>query len=169
MSILQTERLSLDKATEKDASFFYKLLNSPNWIQFIGDRGINNEEDALNYIKNSLIHSYNTFGFGLYKVVLKENNIPVGICGFVKRDYLNHPDIGFAILPKYEGNGFAFEAAQEIVNYGLSTLGMEQILGITTPGNIKSQNLLLKIGLQQVGFISPDDDQKEHLLFSFNH
>ncbi|WP_411030136.1 GNAT family N-acetyltransferase [Spongiimicrobium sp. 3-5] len=166
MKIAETQRLTIEKAVLNDAHFFLKLLNSPNWITFIGNRNINSEEDARNYIEHSLISSYTKNGYGLYKVSLKENSKPIGICGFVKRDYLDSADIGFAILPKYENQGYTLEASKAMLKYGKTELNLNPILGITTRKNIRSQGLLKKIGLKEIGKISPDKDVTQFLLFS---
>ncbi len=120
VKILETERLIVEEARLLDSSFFMKLLNSPNWIEFIGDRGVKSSSDAKNYIKESLIKSYNKNGYGLYKVSLKQNMQPIGICGFVKRDYLESADIGFAILPEFERCGYTYEASNAMMDYGKS-------------------------------------------------
>ena len=164
--LLQTKRLRIQEATAQDSAFFFKLLNSPNWIKHIGDRGITTEEHALAYIKDSLIDSYVKLGFGLYKVILDETNEAIGISGFLKRDYLDHPDIGFATLPEFEGMGYSFEAAFAIMKFGREELGIETIHAITSSENLASQNLLLKIGLKAKGKILPPDDDKELLLYS---
>jgi [ribosomal protein S5]-alanine N-acetyltransferase len=166
MSLFETERLLICEANRKDSPFFFELLNSPNWIEFIGDRGIETENDVLNYIENSLIKSYKENGFGLYKMMLKENSMPIGICGFVQRDYLNCPDIGFAILPEYERMGFTFEAAKAVIDYGLNTLKQKEICGITTENNVGSKRILTKIGLHEIGKIMPNESGDELMLFS---
>ncbi|WP_394974910.1 GNAT family N-acetyltransferase [uncultured Croceitalea sp.] len=147
MKILSTKRLLLEEAILNDAPFILELVNSPNWLAFIGDRGIHTLADAKKYIQESLIYSYQENGFGLYKVSLKSTSTPIGICGFLKRDYLDKPDIGFATLPKYEGKGYTYEAAKAIIQYGLNYLNLETILAITTKANIKSKKLLIKLGL----------------------
>jgi RimJ/RimL family protein N-acetyltransferase len=53
---------------------------------------------------------------------LKPENIPVGMCGLIKRKTLDDVDIGFALLPEYEGNGFATEAAVAVMKYAKETL-----------------------------------------------
>lgn len=164
--IIETERLIVGEANIEDFEFFRKLLNSPNWIEFIGDRGVKTDKQAVNYINSSLINSYKENGYGLYKMCLKESSIPIGICGFVKRDYLDNPDIGFAILPEYEGKGYTTEACKATLTYGKSELKLQPILGITTQKNSKSRHLLNKIGLQEVGKIKPTGSKEELLLFS---
>ncbi|WP_420602318.1 GNAT family N-acetyltransferase [Flagellimonas sp.] len=164
--IVETERLILIEAETKDYPFFKKLLNSPNWIKFIGDRGVKTDKQAKEYIKSSLIASYKSNGYGLYKMCLKSSLEPIGICGLVKRDYLDDPDIGFAILPEREGKGYTHEASLAILAYGKEKLKLPRILAITTDENIGSQNLIRKIGLLENGTIKPKADEKEYLLFS---
>jgi RimJ/RimL family protein N-acetyltransferase len=166
MKVFETQRMLLVEASLDDSSFFMELMNSPNWIQFIGDRGIRTDKDAEKYIEDSLINSYIENGFGLYIMCLKDSGMPIGICGFVKRTYLDHPDIGFAILPKYEGKGYAYEAAMATVSFGKSRLKLKNILAVTTEENRKSRNLLVKMGLVEIGKIRPDNGKKEFLLFS---
>ncbi|MEP1096575.1 MAG: GNAT family N-acetyltransferase [Cyclobacteriaceae bacterium] len=163
---IRTKRLSICKATLRDSSFIFELLNSPNWIEFIGDRGINTIEDAEAYIENSLISSYTTLGFGLYKVTLRENGQAVGISGFLKRDYLEHPDLGFATLPEFEGRGYSFEAADALMKFGMQELELKTIYAITSHENLASQNLLAKLGLKAKGIVLPPGEEVELLLYS---
>ncbi len=164
--IAETGRLVLEEATTADAVFFLQLMNTGTWLKYIGNRGIGSEELATAYIKNSLQASYKKHGYGLFKMTLKTSKTPIGICGFVKRAYLEHPDIGFAILPTYEGQGYAHEAALAIMKYGSEVLELETILGITTRENARSQKLLLKIGLREVAEMTPPGEDKKVLLFS---
>ncbi|AXT20721.1 GNAT family N-acetyltransferase [Flavobacteriaceae bacterium AU392] len=166
MQTLTTKRLIIKKAELTDSEFFLKLLNSPNWIEFIGDRGVKTVKGATKYIQDSLISSYHKNGYGLYKVCLKDNGTPIGICGFVKRDYLEDVDIGFAMLSEYEGKGFAYEAAKATIEYGNSQLNLTTILAITTRKNNKSRKLLSKVGFLEIGIIKPDKSSVEFLLFS---
>lgn len=166
MDSIVTGRLIINEAELRDSHFFFELLNSPNWLEFIGDRGIDNEVDARSYIKSSLQKSYIENGFGLYKVSFREDLVPIGICGFLQRDYLDSPDIGFAILPKFEGMGLISEAASSVLNHGKTMLGFKEILGITTEENLSSRRVLTKIGLREVDKIKPDANGDELLLFS---
>jgi len=166
VKIISTERLILQEATLKDAPFILALVNSPNWLAFIGDSGIKNLADAKKYIQKSLLDCYQQNGFGLYKVVLKTTSTPIGLCGFLKRPYLDHPDIGFATLPKYEGQGYTFEAAKATMHYGTHQLNFETILAITTEENTKSKNLLTKLGFVANGKVTPENSEKELLVYT---
>ncbi|MGB3143708.1 MAG: GNAT family N-acetyltransferase [Maribacter sp.] len=163
---IDTERLYLRRAELEDSYFINALLNSPSWIQFIGDRGISSREKAIGYIQNSLWTSYDKNGFGLLVVCLKANHTPLGLCGFLQRDYLEHPDIGFAFLPSFEGKGFAFEAASAVMKYGASDLNLKRVYAICMETNEKSIRLLNRLGFQKTEVIKPNAYGEELLLFS---
>lgn len=146
----QTERLSIEEVGLEDALFIFEILNSPKWIEFIGNRNVKTLEDAENYIKRLLLDSYEKNDYGLFKMVLQSEQKAIGICGLVNRPSLDHPDIGFAILPNYERKGYTKEAALATMEYAKSELGFKTILGITSEKNIASQNLLEKIGLSLI-------------------
>ena len=168
MKILETERLTLRLQTTDDADFILELMNDPSWLEFIGDRGLRTVEDAREYIKNGAIRTYEQFGFCFYLVERKEDQSPIGICGFVKRDSLEDVDIGFAFLPQYWGKGYAYEAASATLAYGLDTLGLNRIVAITTQDNHASAKLLEKIGLKFERLVQLSNDPEELRLFSFN-
>lgn len=164
--IINTERLIINEATEEDTEFFNRLLNSPTWLEFIGDRGVKTNEQALHYIQSNLIKSYTDNGYGLYTISIKKTLDLIGVCGFLKRDYLENPDIGFALLPDYAGKGYMLEATLAIIEYGKTQLGLDYLLAITTHNNTKSCNLLKKVGFETIGTINPKNGKEDFLLFS---
>lgn len=164
--MLQTPRLVIEPVRLEDQEFIFKLLNSPNWLRYIGDRGIRTIEDAVYYIEDSLIKSYHENGYGLYKTSLKDENRPIGLCGYLQREYLPSVDIGFAVLPEFEGKGYTYEAARAVLAYGRAQLGFSTVLGITSPDNRASQHLLKKLGLQLIDQREATAHQKELLVFS---
>jgi RimJ/RimL family protein N-acetyltransferase len=166
MIILETERLRLEEAELTDAPFFYELMNSPTWIQFIGDRNIKTIEDAENHILNKMQPSYKEFGFGFYKIVVKANGKSVGTCGLIKRPNLDHVDIGYALLPQHEKNGYAIESATALMDHATNVLKIYPILGVTTMDNYGSHKILEKIGLKRAGTIPWGEEKEESLLFS---
>lgn len=169
MIIAETKRLIISKFLIEDATFFLELVNAPNWIKFIGDSHTKTISDAEKRISEGHLQSYKDFGFGFYKVLLKdENNKPIGTCGLIKRDTLDDVDLGFAFLPEYEGKGFGFEASQEVIKLAKNHFKLEKLLAITTSANTKSIKLLEKLGLNFQKTIKPFDDEKELLLFAIN-
>ncbi|MDM5194528.1 GNAT family N-acetyltransferase [Bacillus hominis] len=166
MIVLETERLNLRWFDIKDAPFILELVNDPAWIQFIGDKGVKNLEDAKNYIVNGPIDMYNKIGFGLYLVERKEDLIPLGMCGLIKRDSLEDIDIGFAFLEKFRSKGYGYESASAVMKYGVQKLGMKRIVAITSTDNVDSGKLLEKVGLRFENIIS--DSGEDLKLFGYN-
>ncbi len=166
MKILETERTILREVTTEDAEFILDLLNQPTFIKYIGDRNVRTVSEARDYIDNRFRESYKQFGFGMWAVELKENDAPIGICGFVKRDSLPDADIGFAFLPQFCGNGYAFESAAAAMKYGRETLNLKRVLAITSRGNETSGKLLEKINFKFERLIKLPHDNEELKLFS---
>jgi len=155
-----TERLSLRKLTVEDAPFILGLLNTPGFLEFIGDRKVRSVQDAEAYLVNGPLRSYAENGFGLWLFSLK-NGEPVGMCGLIRRAGLKDVDIGFAMMPEFEGKGYGFEIASAVMLYGKQKLGLHRIVAITVEQNERSVNLLKKLGLTFEEFIYlPNDDEK---------
>jgi RimJ/RimL family protein N-acetyltransferase len=165
MIVLETERLTLRHLCEDDAAFILALLNEPSFLQFIGDKGVRTLEDARNYILNGPMDMYARLGFGLYLVELKDSKLPLGMCGLIKRNTLEDVDIGFAFLPEYWGQGYAYEAAAAVMAYGKDDLGLNRIVAITSPDNQASGRLLEKLGLRFEQMIRLSKDGEEVRLF----
>ena len=164
METIESERLFLRRLTLEDSEFILELLNTDGFIKYIGDRNVKTIGQANDYLLNGPLKSYETNGFGLSLAELKTDRTPVGMCGLLKRDYLDHPDIGFAFLPNYTGKGYAYEIANKVVHYGMNKLGMEEILAITLPENSSSIKLLEKLGFRyDKNFISPDTNEELRL------
>ena len=160
MTVLETERLSLRQLSLEDALFILTLLNEPSFLRYIGDKQVRNIEGAQQYLLNGPIASYKQNGFGLYLVTLKEHDTPIGMCGLIKRAELTDVDIGFAFLPDFWNQGFAFEAATAVMNYGQARLKLERIVAITSLDNDASINLLQRLGFEfeRVVKLAPDRD-----------
>ena len=145
MHVLTTERLVLRWLAAEDADFIVALMNDPDWLRFIGDRGIRTADDARNYIATGPAAMYARLGFGLYAVERREDQAAIGICGLVERDWLEAVDLGFAFLPRYRGVGYAHEAAAATLDHA-RTLGLDRVLAIVSPDNEDSVRLLAKLG-----------------------
>jgi len=98
-------------------------------------------------------------------VELKESGVPIGMCGLLKRETLPDADIGFAFLPDYWSQGYAFEAASGVMRYGGEVLGLQRIVAITSLDNDASIRLLEKIGMRFEGLIKPSEELGEVRLF----
>ena len=145
--ILETQRLILREFNLDDAPFILNLVNAPNWLEFIGDKKVKTNQDAINYLKNGPLKSYLDYGFGLWLVQLKGSKTRIGMCGLVNRETLENIDIGFALLPEYSKSGYGIEMASATLNYAQNILKIDKIIAITDAKNNSSIRLLNKIGL----------------------
>ncbi|HTL67567.1 MAG TPA: GNAT family N-acetyltransferase [Lacunisphaera sp.] len=148
MVVLQTRRLTLRELTLGDAPFILELLNDPTWLRFIGDRGVRDLDSARAYITGGPAASYAQHGFGLWLVERRQDGVPIGICGLLKRDTLPDVDIGFAFLERYQGQGYGSEAAVATMAHARDVLGLKKIVAVTVPGNTGSIRILEKLGLR---------------------
>ena len=169
MNILETERLILREFTLTDAPFIYELLNSPGWLKNIGQRGISGLKEAGKYITHLIIPSYEKYGFGFYLMEKKADNASIGMCGLIKRDSLEDVDIGFAILPQYEGQGYTTEAALATMDYAKDSLGLKRIAAITVPYNPGSISILKKLGMKHEKIIRLPNDDEDLMFFTIDH
>ena len=166
MNVLETDRLVLRQLSIGDAEFILALLNEPSFLRFIGDKGVRTLDDAREYILKGPICSYERFGFGLYLAMLKENGVPIGICGLLKRESLGDVDVGFAFLPQFWSRGYALESASAVMAYGRNCLGLNRIVAVTNPDNEGSIRVLEKLGLAFEKMVRLSEDGPEIKLFA---
>jgi len=164
--IVETKRLRLRKITIEDAAFVLKLVNEPSFVSNIGDKGLRDLNDAKRFIKEDYWTNQERSGYGMFIVELKDGDVPIGSCGLLYRKALDVTDIGFAFLPEYWNRGFAYEAANEILKYGYSTLRIKKIVGLTTEDNLGSIKLLNKLGMDFEKVVKMSDDDPGTVLYS---
>ena len=75
-------------------------------------------------------------------------------------------NIGFAFLPKYRGQGYAFESASAVLVHGRTVLGLERIVAVTAPDNQASITLLDKLGFRFEKMVRLSEDGPESKLFA---
>ena len=163
--MITTKRLLLKEFQLEDAAFVLELVNTPAWLQYIGDRSVYSIADAEKYLRDRLIASYATHGFGVYNAWHIEKDSPIGMCGLVNRAHLKCPDLGFAFLPNFVGKGYAFEASQAVLNFAKQELKLAELCAITLPDNLPSNGLLKKLGFELKQHIQMPDDEDELCLY----
>ena len=161
LDVAETDRLRLRWLAPSDSDFVLQILNEPSWIRFIGDKGVRTLEDAERYLENGPIAMYKRVGFGLYAVELKEVRKTIGMCGLIKRDALEDVDLGFAFLPAFWRNGYAFEASSAVVTYGTKMLGLNRIVAVLSQDNDRSSRLLQRLGFhfERTVRLHPNDEE----------
>ncbi len=163
MEVLRTKRLVLRHLIPDDSAFILALVNDPDWLRHIGDRGVRTIDDARAYLETGPIAMYAKHGFGLCGVERRESQTLIGICGLIKRDALDDVDLGFAFLPQFRGQGYAHEAARATLSHGYDDRQLGRIVAIVSAGNDVSIRLLRKLGMQRERSIrlAPDADEVE--------
>lgn len=161
----ETERLILKPTDQEDAEFILALCNTPKWIQNIGDRNIRSVEDAERYIIAKHIPQFARLGYGNYTMIRKSDQQKVGSAGLYDRDGLSGIDIGFALLPEYEGMGYAYEASLKVKSIAIEEYGLRSISAITTQTNLGSQKLLVKLGLEFKKYLKLPGDSEELMYY----
>ncbi len=163
-----TSRLKIIPTTLADAPLFLNLYNSPKWKLYIMDNKITTLAQCEAHLKTKVLPMYTQYGFGNYTILRLSDLVAVGSCSLYKRDTLDQVDIGYALLPEYEGNGYAIEASTKLLELAREEFGLTIIQAITTHDNIASQNLLSKLGLKSKGTFKFPEDSEELLLYQID-
>ena len=145
---LETKRLVLEPASTTFAAVQLELMNTPKWLTNIGDRNVHTIPEAEKYIADKMLPQYEELGFGNYFIQLKETAEVIGCVGIYNRPELETYDFSFALLPRYEKQGYAYEASKCLLQAAKNSLDIKTLLAITTASNVASQKLLKKLGFQ---------------------
>ena len=101
---------------------------------------------------------------GLWMVEFRDSHRPIGICGLIKRDTLADVDLGFAFMPEFRGEGFAQEASEACMRHARDQLGINRVVAIVSPENLRSIALLKKLGFQfETKWRATPDDNVERV------
>jgi len=66
----------------------------------------------------------------------------------MKRMAFNEPDLGFALMPEHEGEGYMYEISSALLKHAFVKLGLSKIVGFTTEANGRSKKLLEPLGMK---------------------
>jgi RimJ/RimL family protein N-acetyltransferase len=159
-SIVETERLQLREITLDDAPFILALVNDPDWLRFIGDRGVRTEEQARTYILRGPIAMYARYGYGLWLARRKSDSQSIGLCGLIRRDGLDDADLGFAVLPPFRNQGYTSEASAATLRYAREVVALRRVVAITSIDNLASARVLERLGMKLERTLRlPGDDE----------
>ncbi len=162
----ETERLLIRPTLEEDAELIYQLMNTPKFIKFVGDRHINSIQDAEKYIRIKMHPQLKALGYSNYSLIAKADGSKIGTCGLYNRDGVDGIDIGFGLLPQYEGFGYAYESAHRLLKAAFEEFDIEEIKAITSKENVSSQRLLVRLGLEMIGTTKLPNENQEILLYT---
>lgn len=146
---LTTERLILRSLDTDDIPAIYRHFSDPQVVRFLMDP-LESMEDAAEVFKQ-LVGMF-IKGKGIYWALTLKNSCElVGICSFERFGPGRRGEVGFDLAPDWWGLGLMTEALTAVVDYGFNTLGLNEIIAITAPGNRRALRLLKRLGFKNLG------------------
>jgi RimJ/RimL family protein N-acetyltransferase len=154
-NFIETKRLILRELHFTDLENMYELHSNVQVHQYLGNKTVNCREQAAEII-DFVRQQYIDNGIGRWAMVLKSTNEFVGWSGLkfnntITNNQINYHDLGYRLLPKFWGNGYATESAIASLNYGFDILNLNEVFAAAHINNLASNYILKKIGFQLVG------------------
>jgi len=148
-----------------DASFILELINTPKWYQYMGDYKVYTYNDVLKYIYEGITVPLKKHGFSDFTVVRKTDGVKLGTCGLYNREGIEGVDLGFAFLPQFEKQGYAFESTSKLKEIAFEYFKLDKINSITTVGNENAKKLINRLGFMYLNKIRLPKNHREYLLY----
>ena len=143
---LETERLSLKQVTTDDADDIFELRSNNEVMKYIPRPLLQNKEEALELIAMLNDKIENNIGIN-WGIRLKNDPKIIGIIGHYKiKPEHYRAEVGYMLLPEYNGKGIISEALQKVVEYGFKEMQLHSIEAVLDPKNAGSEKVLLKNG-----------------------
>lgn len=144
--ILETERLYLREMKQSDFDSLCKILKDEETMYAY--EGAFDDSEVHQWL-NKQIARYNRYGFGLWAVVLKENDEMIGQCGLTMQQWKDDEllEMGYLFQRKYWHRGYAVEAATACRKYAFDVLNADEVCSIIRDTNIASQKVAVRNGM----------------------
>ncbi len=140
--ILTTERLTLRGPKDSDAAPLGVFLASPR-AEWIG--GPWPASDAPEWLAHSR-KRWAELGRGPWIVAFRDDDTPIGRVGFLDHDGWNEPELGWFLFDRFDGHGYAHEAAVAARAFAAQTLNLPPLFSLIEPANLRSKALALRLG-----------------------
>jgi len=154
--ILQTPRLILRQFTEADAPLILSLNSDPEIVKYLHEPILKTIEHAKEILSSIILPQYQN-NLGRWAIHTKNNMDFIGWCGLKYRPELDEIDLGYRLMQKAWGHGYATEAAQASLEHGFNELNLKLITGRAHIENLASIKVLEKIGMDFIGEGIVDD------------
>lgn len=145
-TIYETERLLVRHLNETDVDAMHAVYGDAMAMQWVDDGRLLDRDGCLRWIAVTK-ENRATRGYGMSALVLKESGAVVGFCGIVHPGGQSEPEIKYALLRDYWGQGLATEAVEGMLAYAAKHLGLRRVIATTAPENEPSHRVLLKVGM----------------------
>jgi ribosomal-protein-alanine N-acetyltransferase len=150
--LIETDRLYFRELVDADDLSIFDLDSDPEVHHYLGNNPIKNIDQARDTIKY-IRHQYVDKGIGRLAIIEKETNNFVGWGGFkfiteLTNGHQNYYDLGYRLIRKYWGKGYATESSRAAVNFAFNQLKLPVIYAIADINNLSSQKVLEKCGFE---------------------
>ncbi len=169
--VISTPRLILRHWTEEDKPFFAALNADERVMEFFPSLLTREESDAMvDRIQTAMERN----GFGMWCVEIPGEIKCAGFIGVgipkMETDFTPCVEIGWRLAFDQQGKGYATEGANACMNYARDILKLKDIVAFTVPKNVKSRNVMEKLGMKyEKDFLHPsvadDSPLKLHVLY----
>ena len=149
---LQTLRLDFREFEPADVEEIVRLDADPRVMKYIADGRVHTREETLALYPRILRYPRLYANLGVWRASRRDTGAFVGWFSLKYAGKASDIEIGYRLAPDAWGLGFATEGAAALRDYGFDDLGLERIIGVTHPGNLASQRVLLKIGMADEGW-----------------
>lgn len=148
---IHTERLVLRRWKPKDHAPFAALCADPEVMRYIGNGETRSADDAARYIA-AFEDAWNARGYGLFALETRQTDEFIGFTGLSLPTFLPEVlpsvEIGWRLSKAHWGHGYASEAASAALSFGVSQLGLMDIVSICQIGNRASARIMQKLGMR---------------------
>lgn len=154
MTSLRTERLTLRRWRDRDLEPWAAMNADPQVREHLGDLLTREQSDAS---VARFEADFDRRGFGWWAVEVRSTGAFIGFTGLDEVDDgmpFTGVEIGWRLARAAWGQGYATEAARAVLAHGFGTLGLPEILAVTTAANFRSQAVMRRIGMTR----DPADD-----------
>jgi len=143
---ITTQRLVLRPLTLEDCDALFQISQEENIFRYFPTQEAWPMEKVERYINQQNSH-WQTFYYGHWAVTLRESGQFMGWNGLEFLTDTNETEVGYLFSKDFWGKGYATEATNAAVNFGIVQIGLKEIIGLTDPENIASQRVLEKSGM----------------------
>lgn len=154
MTIVETQRLILREITIDDLDGMYELDSDPEVHTYLGKQSIKSKDERLKVI-GFIRQQYHDNGIGRWAVILKDTNEFIGWTGlkyitYPINNHVNFHELGYRLIRRYWGQGFATESALASLEYAFERLGINEVYAMAECENMASNKILEKVSFQFV-------------------
>ena len=147
---IETQRLLLRPMEITDIDAMLRIFTDPLVIASFGIPPFDRPQ-MKQWVQRNLSHQ-NEFGYGLFSVILRHNNLHIGDCGLEHRDIDGEmvPELGYDLLSDYWHKGLATEAAKAVRDYAFMELRLPRLVSLIRIGNDRSRRVAERVGMTLV-------------------